>query len=190
MTKANPDTAESSEAVSTTGVLTVMDIDGLPAIDPAAAAERALAYVDSRGVGRATQALVAYIAGKAVDSADLNVVILEQLSERILNATSPDDILTPFDPQGMEDLLSTPIMINGCNWLESDFSEGFPWYASLEVVRLDTGEESIRTVGGEQLMYQIAGFDMRDAWPQAVQVVKAKKATKAGFFPYKLRPAV
>lgn len=190
MTKATNGTVDSSEPVSSTKVLTRMDPDGLPAIDTEAAAERAVAYVNSRGVGRATQQLVAYIAGKAVDAADLNVVILEQLSERILNAESPDDILTPFDPQGMEDLLSTPIQIDGVGWLESDYSEGFPWYASLQVTRLDTGEESIRTVGGEQLMYQIAGFDMRDAWPQVVQVVKAAKPTKAGFYPYKLRATV
>ncbi len=117
------------------------------------------------------------------------MVILEQLATRLLSAETPQDILTPFDPQGCEEYIGIPIEISGVTFLESDYTEGFPWYASLPVTVVDTGETKVITVGGEKVMYQVAAFDMNDAWPVIVKIRRAVKATKGGFFPLDLVPA-
>lgn len=179
---------DSSEQTGRTGVLTVVDLDGLPAVDPEAAAARVAAYLSQRDFGPNTQALVAYIAERAVDTADLNVVILEQLSERLLAATTPDEILMPLDPKGCEEYLGRPLQIEAASFLESDFSEGFPWYTSLTVTVLDTGESAVITIGGEKVMYQVAAFSYHDAWPVTCVIHRRTRATKAGFYPLELRP--
>ena len=182
--------ADSSEAPARPGMLDVIGPDGLPTIDPAAAAGRAVEFVQRKGYGVHTTAIIAYIAERAVDTADLNVVILEQLSEKLLNAGSVDEILMPFEPSGSERYLNQPIQINGAGFLESDYTEGFPYYASLQITVVATGEDAVITIGGEKVMYQVAAFDMKEAWPIVCRISKRTKPTKSGFYPLELLPAV
>lgn len=171
------------------GVLAEVDSDGLPVIDPVAAAGRALDHVRSKGLGpRATQ-VIEWIATRAVDTADLNAVILERLAESIVTAESPEDILMPFEPSHGRDYLDRPMVIHGVEYLESDYAEGFPWFATATVTLVGEREQRTVTLGGEKVLYQIAGFDMHDAWPVTVRLCESRKATKQGFRPLELRSA-
>ena len=154
-----------------------------------AAAERAAALVTERGYGPNTTRLIMYIAERSVDESDLNVVITEQLAERLLNAASPDDILMPFDPIKGQDRLGQPLIIEDVTFIESDF-EGFPWYASMRCKDPGRGESYVLTVGGEKVVMQVAGAVFSGQLPLYCKISKSEKATKAGFFPLDLRPII
>lgn len=154
-----------------------------------AAANRLAVYVDERGYGPNTTELVQYIAFRSLDSSDLNVVILEQLAAKLLDAKSPDDILTPFDPTHGEQLYGKTIEILSAEFLESDFSEGFPWYASIQFRRNATGPTEAATIGGEKLVMQVAALAKAEMLPMVVKVYRAEKPTKSGFYPIELRNA-
>lgn len=153
------------------------------------AAGRAANYVASRNLGPSTIALVQYIAANAADTAELNTVILEQMAAKILNAESPSDIVDPFGTMSGRDMYNRPLWITGCTFLESDYTEGFPYYVSFAIQDQQTGSTSVVTVGGEKVCYQAAGFDMHDAWPQMLMICESEKETKAGFRPLELRAA-
>ena len=169
------------------------DIDLPEAEDPIqgeimAAAERAGTYVAQRGYGPNTVQLIMYIASRAVDEADLNVVIMEQLAARLLGAQSADDILQPFNPQQGKTYYGKPLMIESMSFIESDY-EGFPWYVSLHCKVPATGESFVVTVGGEKVVMQAAAAEKAGALPMYAKIAEAEKATKAGFYPLELRPA-
>lgn len=149
-----------------------------------AAAKRAGNWVKEKGYGPNMTQIIMYIAAHAVDTADLNAVIMEQLAAKILTAESPDEILDPFSTVKGKDLMGKPLDVRSCQFLESDQADGFPWYVSLMALNPQTGGEEPVIVGGEKLVPQIAGFDMRDAWPQVVQI--NSRTTKQGFTVYEL----
>lgn len=189
MSKNNNPQADSSNAVVARVVSEDVAPDGLPVVMAEAAAIRASQFIGERGLGPNATELVAYIASRAVDTADLNVVILEQLADRLLNATTPEDILTPFDPNKGQDYIGETLIVTGATFLESEYSEGFPWFVSLQITLEGTGGQTVVTVGGEKLVMQVAAFDRLNAWPQRLRIHKATKATKAGFYPLELRAA-
>jgi len=155
----------------------------------ALAAQRAADFIQRRGFGPATVALVMYIAETAVDTADLNVVIMEQLAVRLMNAQSIDDILQPFAPQSGKDHYGKPLYIEDAGFIESDH-EGFPWYTSLQCKNPATGEQFNVTVGGEKVVMQAAAFHRAGLFPAYVRIVESEKPTKAGYYPLELVPAV
>lgn len=186
--KATPEPVSSEQETPGTDVSTVDEQDVVQA-EIVLAAERAANFVATRGYGPASTALVMYIAEKAVDESDLNVVITEQLAERLLSAQSADDILLPFDPVQGKTKLGQPIYIEGCTIIESEY-EGFPWYVSLRCKVPATGETYVLTTGGEKVVMQAAAADRAGQWPLYCKLVQTDKETKAGFRPLELRPVV
>ncbi len=156
--------------------------------DVRAAVQRARTFIEARGYQQATADIIGYIAANAVGTADLNVVILEQMALRILNAETPDDILDPFGTVKGQAMLDRPLWVEGLNFLESDQADGFPWYVSFQVKDQNSGALTPVTVGGEKLVIQAAVLDMKDAWPLMLTIHKADKPTKKGFYPLELRP--
>ena len=152
------------------------------------AAARAANYVAAKKAGPAMTQIIGYIAAKAVDTAELNTVISEQLAVRILNAQSADDIFDPFSTARDKDFVGKPLYVEGCMFLESDKGDGFPWYVALDVRDQKTGALAPIIVGGEKLVPQVAGLDMHDAWPVVIQIESTE--TRKGFIVYGLVPPV
>lgn len=152
------------------------------------AAERAALWVQARKYGPNMAQLIAYIASKAVDTSDLNAVIMEQMAIRILNAESPDEILDPFNTLKGADLMDRPMWVEKVMYLESDKTEGFPWYVSLDVRDPNTGQIKPVIVGGEKLVPQVAGLDMHEAFPMNIKI--SSRTTRAGNTVYELVPVV
>lgn len=171
--------------------------DGEPSTDVAegqvidgtiVAARRAAEWVTERGYKAATRDLVGYIAGRAIDTSDLNTVILEQMALRLAAAETAADILDPFGTVQGKAILGKPLWVTGAEFLESDLAEGFPWYVSFSVLDRQSNRSTVVTVGGEKLVLQAAELDRKKLWPTALAIHETDKPTKAGFYPLELRP--
>lgn len=144
-----------------------------PTPEQRAAMARAADYVRGKGLGDGAATLIAHIAGSAVDTQELNVVIIEQMANRILNASSAAEVLDPFGTVHGRDLLNKPLWITGCQFLESTVDgDGFPWYVTFEVQDRATGQSVPVTVGGEKLVYKAAGIDLHGGWPIAAMITQ------------------
>lgn len=152
------------------------------------AARRAAAYVNKVKLGPNMTTILMYVAAKSVDTAELNTVISEQLAARILNATSPDDIFDPFATARDKDFIGKNLWCEGVMYLDSDKTDGYPYYVSLDVRNRETGNLEPVIVGGEKLVPQVAGLDMHDAWPCMIRIGSTK--TRQGFDVYSLIPVV
>lgn len=161
-------------------------IDGVVTDLTQAAAARAAEYVGRKKLGPSMTQIVMYVAAKAVDTAELNTVISEQLAVRILNAQSAADIFDPFGTTRDKDFVGKNLHCEGVMFLESDKAEGFPWYVALDVRDPQTGSLAPIIVGGEKLVPQVAGLDMHDAWPQTIRIESTR--TRGGFDVYGLVP--
>jgi hypothetical protein len=153
-------------------------------------ARRAAALIIDRGYGPATTEIIRYIAGAAVDTADLNAVIIEQMNARLLEAESAQDVLDPFGTIKGQDVLEKYLLVTGCAFMESDQAEGFPWYVSLSVEDKATGRTYAVTVGGEKVVMQAAAIDRKGMWPAAVKIHKSERPTKSGFYPLELQSVI
>lgn len=152
-----------------------------------ATARRAAELIEARGYGPATVKTIHYVAERALDTADLNRVIIEEMNRRFVDASTVDEILDPFGTIKGADYLGKPLEVLGVEFLESDIAEGFPYYVSMRVLDRQSGKTRVLTVGGEKLVMQAAALDAHNAWPQVLAIYEADRATKAGFFPLELR---
>lgn len=149
-----------------------------------AAAKRAADWVSTKGYGPNMAKVIQFIAANAVDTSELNAVIMEQLAIRILNATSAEDVYDPFGTVAGKDIIGKAITVDSVTYLEGDKNEGFPWYVSLMVRNPQTGGHDPVIVGGEKLVPQVAGIDMHGGWPVVIQIGANK--TRAGNDVYEL----
>lgn len=152
------------------------------------AARRAAEYVQKKKYGPSMQQIILWIAEHAVDTQELNAVIMEIMAKRILNATSPDDIIDPLGTLKGADLVDKPMWVEKVMYLESDKVDGFPYFVTLDVRQNDTGELLPVTIGGEKLVPQIAGLHMHDAFPMVIRVQAV--STRSGNTTYELVPPV
>jgi hypothetical protein len=138
-------------------------------------------WVRMKRYGKAMTTIIQYIAANALDTSELNAVIMEQMATRILAASTMDDILDPFGTVKGKDLLDKPLYVAGCQFLISTVGQGFPWYVAFEVVDQQTDSRQVVIVGGEKLVPQAAGLHMHNVFPCYVRIHENEKETSAGY---------
>lgn len=133
-------------------------------------------------VKRDDAVVAALVEGTAMPEARIEdpEVVAQEIAQRILGATDVETILGMFESTPMQDLLGVPLDVAGVRFNASTFTEGPPVYAVIEATRLDTGEGVTSTCGGRSVMAALYRMWQLDAFPQKLQVVESKNATKAG----------
>lgn len=103
--------------------------------------------------------------------------------ERILNATSVEEVLTPNQVVHARDIIGVPLNVTGIRWLESDFESGPGMYAIMDCVRADTDAHLVVSCGGQNVLAQLWKLNDLGAFPARVVIQQAPRPTKAGFLP-------
>ncbi len=100
------------------------------------------------------------------------------------------------DAQSWEDLFSAAhfkdnagkrVRVHGVRVMESQYPGRLGIFLLADVTYLDTGEETVMTIGSEMAMAQLANCHRRGDFPHDFEIVKKDRPTKAGFFPMRLR---
>jgi len=114
-------------------------------------------------------------------------MIVGDIIAQVLSAESLVEILEPPEAIHARDLLDVPIVIHGFKSQRSDYQEGSPRYAVMDVTREDTGQRVPVTCGAQQVLAQLVKALMMDAFPFRCAVVRAtKRPTDAGNWPIRL----
>jgi len=97
--------------------------------------------------------------------------------EQILTSDTVRDVLTPIEAVGAVLELDRPFKLTGCEYRRSDFEEGAPFYAVMQVTFPDDGERMVLTTGNQAVMAQLISLQTKhDAAFKAYQEWEAKGA--------------
>lgn len=103
--------------------------------------------------------------------------------ERILKAETVEDVLTMAGALGADDVLNRPFLLHGCKWIKSAYEQGAPVFAVIDATFEDTGERTVITCGGRNVLAQIVQLDKLEALPRKVKLVRTERPTSNGFYP-------
>lgn len=134
----------------------------------------------------ATRALDAWLAehqeqGTEADMAQGDIIA------QVLTANTLEEILTPAEALHAEAVMDEPLSVFAVKYQRSDYQEGSPFYAVLDVWRHNWEERTIVTVGAQSIIAQLVRLVQLGMLPTRVRIVKAtKKPTRNGYWPLRL----
>lgn len=130
-----------------------------------------------------TPELAAYVADmEAVQVSDPEEV-QRAILNRILTATSLDEVLGRQQIDHARDVLGVPLRVLGVRWMRSDFEGSVGTYAVIDVVRGDTGEHTAVTCGAAGVMGQLYKVAQFKAFPVDVVLTESDRPTANGYRP-------
>lgn len=135
------------------------------------------------------QVEAAILDGQALPEVESSEDAARGIMEQILTAPDVDSVLATFESAPIADYLGIPIEVHGVRWRPSAFTEGAPIFAVIDAVELANGERLTLTTSGRSVMAGLFRLEQLQAFPIALQVVEAKKATAAGYKPLQLKRA-
>lgn len=93
-----------------------------------------------------------------------------RIIDQILNAETPDSVLTPVEAVQANAVIARPLILYGFSLNKSEYDVGSPMYASMECQYADTQEPVVVNTGHRKMMAQLIRLQQLDAFPVAVQV--------------------
>ena len=115
---------------------------------------------------------------------------MEDIVRRVLAAENPAEVFEENLTVPVEDILGTPIAIHGFRIGETEFTDGFPYYALVDFTAKGDPKVRVATVGAFKVMAQLMALDRMGEWPQVCMFKQSDKQTKAGYRPISLVRAV
>jgi hypothetical protein len=114
-----------------------------------------------------------------------------QIIDQILNADTPEDVLTPVEAVNASDHTDRPFILYGFAVNQSEFEVGSPFYASMNVRFLDDDDPAVINSGNQALMAQLIRLSQfEDGFPRTVVIKKGKRPNRFGTFPLRLNMAI
>lgn len=104
----------------------------------------------------------------------------------ILAAENAAELDKPWDSDGMRDYFDQVVIVRRITKRPSDFTGGLGVYLGCDCYIESTGQEMFISCGGVSAVAQLVRAHTLGALPLAVIPVRAKKATKQGYWPYHL----
>lgn len=111
------------------------------------------------------------------------------IMDRILSATTVDQVFEIAGTLGADDMLNTPFKLDKVEFAESTFEDGPPVYAIMTATRVDDGSEFVLTCGGSNVVTQLASAARFGEIPFALVLERNVKPTANGFYPLWLKKA-
>lgn len=108
----------------------------------------------------------------------------EGIAIAILNASRVSDLDKPWQERDEDELLGRWLEIQSAAYEVSDKKGGIGYYLQVRAVDLEKVEPIVFSTSSVSVMAQIVtAHAMDNGLPLTARIVKAAKATKAGFFP-------
>lgn len=79
----------------------------------------------------------------------------EAILQQVMNADSPDAVLTPVEALEGRNLIGEPLILLGFELNKSDYDQGSPFYASMHVLRPPDGEQAVVNCGHKKVLAQL-----------------------------------
>lgn len=130
--------------------------------------------------------LIEWCHSNVVDDDDTSAAAMEAIVARVLAADDMAAVLSEELPLKAENILRKPFTLLGFRVAETDFSDGFPYYAILDITIGTPPRKQVCTVGAFKIMAQLKRMHDLGEWPQVVMFTTPKTPTKSGKLPLSL----
>lgn len=108
------------------------------------------------------------------------------IMERILSATTPEEVLSDDEVTPAQEMLETPFVLVGVRFLNSTYEgEGLSVYAILDGAS-DQGEKLLISCGARKVIGKAFRLATMGELPRRVMIVEARNATARGYRPLNL----
>lgn len=148
------------------------------------------AFVDESGVeiayGPATNTVMMWCAENRSFGDGDTAAAMEAMVARVLAGESADEILSEEMTVKVDSILDKTILIHGIRIGETEFTEGFPFYALVDVTLGGEDRHQQVTVGAFKVMAQLYALDKLAEFPVVAMFKKADKPTRGGYYPISL----
>lgn len=138
----------------------------------------------------AMQTVIEFCAEMCTVDDDSTAAAMEQMMARVLASTSAEDVFAEELTVPAENVLDIPMVLHGFRVGMTEYAEGFPYYALLDVEYGQPKARHVVTIGAFKVMGQLVALYKIGEWPQVVKIQPSKKATRAGYRPLSLTRAV
>lgn len=114
-----------------------------------------------------------------------------QIIDQILNAATPEDVLTPVDAISATDVIDRPFFLYGFDVNKSEYDVGSPFYASMHVRFMDEDSPAVVNSGNQALFAQLIRLSQfENGFPCTVVIRQGRRPNRHGTFPLRLNSAV
>lgn len=111
----------------------------------------------------------------------------EAILTQILDATSWEDLDSPWEASPLEDVLNRELVLESAKRLPSTFGGGLGLYLVLTLRDRRTGETFTKTTGSISVVGQVCAAYAKGWMPIGVVWLRAERPSANGFYPQHLR---
>jgi hypothetical protein len=111
---------------------------------------------------------------------------LANILEQLLQATSIDQLDTPWNSEGMKQYLGRPIMVNRIQKMDSTYKDGIAFYLLCFGVDMLTGEEVTFSTRAQAVIVQLLLVHTHKWFPRAFIPRESEEPTENGYYPQHL----
>lgn len=111
----------------------------------------------------------------------------ENILRQVLGATTWDELDSPWEVSGLEEILGRPMRLIGAKRMPSTFAGGLGVFLVLEMRDIKTGKEHVKTTGSISVVGQVARAYALGLTNVIFEWQQAPRASKNGFFPQHLK---
>lgn len=123
-----------------------------------------------------------FLKNRESEKADTEQDPYEAIIKQVLNAETPDAVLTPTEVLQGRDLIGVPIVILGFVLNKSEFDVGSPFYATMDVVKSPDEPPVKVNCGHKKVIAQLVRLEQLGAFPIAAQFI-TRGVSKVGGTP-------
>ena len=106
---------------------------------------------------------------------------------QILAATTVEELDAPWNDTDGDELVGVTFEAQSVTAHQSDYADGLGVFLRVEGVRLDNGEVVSFSTGSVSTVAQLVKAYVSGWFPFVVEIVKAERPTKKGYFPLHLK---
>ena len=127
-----------------------------------------------------------WLEGNLTADSEADLAVADIIAQ-VLSADSVDEVLGDTEVIGLQSMMDEPLTVYGLKFQRSDYEQGAPYYAVIDVYRGRSQWRGPVTTGAQTILAQLVRLQQLDAWPVTLVCTKAtKKPTKGGYWPLKL----
>jgi hypothetical protein len=128
-------------------------------------------------------AIIDNINTKYMAPSDDPAAAIAQMAATILDAETFEEMFLAANLEPAAELFDVGLHLEEISFNRSDYTEGFPFYATLRGKRLDNGEEFVCNCGAWQVVL-VAYKTLENGWlPCGVMLHRSERATRGGYHP-------
>lgn len=127
-----------------------------------------------------------FASGKFMEGSDDPERTALLITAQILNATTPEEVLSSSEAIGLRQHLDQPFELISVDFQRSEFEQGQPFYTVMHAVDPASGEKLVLTTGARKITAQVFQLARKDWLPQVVVCKQATRPTRDGYYPLRL----